>query len=232
MNLLLLRMLSKPFLALTGLLILAPATAQIYKSVGSDGKVHYTNVIPQKKEGPVTLVQPPAVKGAVLSASLAATSPAVSVQPLARPRPAAVRVASGRKDVDAGGRILTPDVISAVSNVMDVAQLVSSSREFCVAAQPRAQQRYSSAAEGWGVRNSAVVAQKNRVLSHPVQQMIAEALNADMVRKTASLMQPVRQASSADRIQWCDKAFADVNRGVLDLVGRPSIAPLMNFGRR
>lgn len=195
-------MFPKSFLALACLLLLEPASAEIYKSVGPDGKVIYTNVTPEKKAA-AAIVQPAATR--------------------AQSRPA---------DADAGGRILTPEVISAVSNVMGVAQLVSSSREFCVAAQPASHRRYMSAADGWGQRNSAVVAQKDRVLAHPVQHMVAEALNAETLRKTDSLMQPVKQSSNADRIQWCDKAFADVDRGVLDLVGRPSIAPLMNFGRR
>lgn len=223
-------MLIKPFLAMSCLLATAPASAEIYKSIGADGKVIYTNVAPDKNV-PTAVVQAPAVRGAVLSSSLAPGQRAGTLA-LARPGAGSVRPQGKSADFDAGGRILTPDVISAVSNVMDVAQLVSSSREFCVAAQPASYKRYSSAADGWGQRNSAVVQQKDKVLSHPVQQMVAEALNADMVRKTASLMQPVKQSSTADRIQWCDKAFADVDRGVLDLVGRPSIAPLMNFYRR
>lgn len=218
-------MLTKPLLTLSGLLLLAPASAEIYKSVGTDGKVSYSNVAPSGKNAPVSVVQAPAVRGAVPSSALAAAQ-------VAQPRQLAARPAQRGADPDAGGRILTPDVISAVSNVMGVAQLVSSSREFCVSTLPTSYRKYSTAADGWGHRNSAVVAQKDRILSHPVQQLVAEALSADMVRKTASLMQPVRQSSTAERIQWCDKAFADVDRGVLDLVGRPSIAPLMNFGRR
>ena len=134
--------------------------------------------------------------------------------------------------IEDGGKILTPDVIGAVSNVMGVAQLVSTSREFCAATRPSAHKRYTLAAQGWDQRNSAVVAQKDRILSHPVQQMVAEALSADMHRKTANLMHPVKQSTPSERAQWCDKAFEDVDRGVLDLVGRASIAPLMNYGRR
>ena len=197
----------KTLLALSCLSLAASSSAQIYKSVGADGKVSYTTVVPEKPR-----------------ADRKTAVPAVQSK-LGRSR------AQG-SDADPGGRILTPDVISAVSNVIGVAQLVSSSKEFCIAAQPAFQKRYVSAAEGWGKRNAAVVAQKDRILSHPVQHMIAEALNADMVRKTASLMQPVRRSGAADRIRWCDSAFTEVDRGVLDLVGRASIAPLMNFGRR
>lgn len=199
----------KTLLALSCLPLAASSSAEIYKSVGADGKVSYTNVVPEKARGDRKTAVP-AVQSKLGSS---------------RPR----RQGS---DADPGASILTPEVISAVSNVIGVAQLVSSSKEFCITAQPAFQQRYVSAAEGWGRRNAAVVAQKDRILSHPVQHMVAEALNADMVRKTASLMQPVRQSGTADRIRWCDSSFTDVDRGVLDLVGRASIAPLMNIGRR
>ncbi len=174
------------------LLVVAPAHAEVYKAVGANGKITYSNVTP------VTVAR----KG------IATVSP------------------------EAGGKILTPDVIGAVANVMGVAQLVSSSREFCAATMPSSHKRYALAAQGWDQRNSAVVALKDRILAHPVQHLVADALSADMHRKTANLMDPVKQSSAAERVQWCDKAFADVDRGVLDLVGRPSIAPLINYGRR
>ncbi len=174
------------------LLIASPTMAEVYKTVGANGKITYSNV------APLTVAR----KG----------------------------VAAG--SLDAGGKILTPDVIGAVANVMGVAQLVSSSREFCAATAPSSDKRYALAAQGWGQRNAEVVALKDRILAHPVQHMVADALSADMHRKTADLMHPVKQSSAVERVQWCDKAFADVDRGVLDLVGRPSIAPLMNYGRR
>ena len=200
---------TKLLFSLAALLTSAFASAEIYKSVGANGKVIYTNVPGAGKAPAGTDLPPPLVRGAVASSPLAA------------------RAAAGN-----GSHILTPDVIGAVANVMGVAQLVSSSREFCVAAMPTAYKRYSSAAQGWVHRNSAVVAQKDRVLSHPVQKLVAESLSADMVRKTATLMKPITLSDTAARVQWCDKAFADVDRGALDLVGRPSIAPLMNYGRR
>ncbi len=174
------------------LLVAPPSMAEVYKSVGANGKITYTNV------APATVVRKRAVDDAVGD----------------------------------GAKILTPDVIGAVANVMGVAQLVSSSREFCAATMPASHKRYVLAAQGWDKRNSAVVALKDRILAHPVQRMVADALSADMHRKTADLMHPVKQSNAAERVQWCDKAFADVDRGVLDLVGRPSIAPLMNYGRR
>lgn len=194
---------TKLLAALSGLLVLGSAHGEIYKSVSSSGRVTYANVAPDRKAG--------------------AQSPALMRLTAAHSRGASR---------DDGSRILTPDVVSAVANVMGVAQLVSSSREFCASAMPASNKRYSSAAQAWEQRNAAVVAQKNRILAHPVQQMVAEALEADMIRKTSSMMQPVRLSSTADRNEWCDKAFADVERGSLDLVGRPSIAPLMNYGLR
>ena len=221
---------AKLSLSLAAFLTTASAFAEIYKSVGTNGKLIYTNITREGKAPAGKVLRPSALRIAVTPSSPVA---AVRVDaPLSVPvRHIAARLPA-RTPAGDGSHILTPDVIGAVANVMGVAQLVSSSREFCVAAMPTAHKRYSSAAQGWEHRNSAVVAQKDRVLSHPVQQLVAESLSVDMVRKTATLMQPVKLSDTAARVQWCDKAFADVDRGVLDLVGRPSIAPLMNYGRR
>ncbi len=125
--------------------------------------------------------------------------------------------------------VLRPEVIGAVANVMSVAHLVSSSRTFCVAAAPTSYKRYSSAADAWLVRNAVVVARKERILSVGDQRLVANALSTDMIRQTEELMRPVKDAGTAEKIAWCDKAFADVSRGALDLAGRASIAPLMSY---
>jgi hypothetical protein len=133
---------------------------------------------------------------------------------------------------DAGSDLLRPEVIGAVANVMGIAHLVSSSREFCVATTPTSYKRYSSAADAWSQRNAAVVAHKEKVMSIGDQRLVANALSGDMVRQTEEMMRPVRGAPNAEKVAWCDKAFADVSRGALDLNGRASIAPLMRYHPR
>ena len=134
--------------------------------------------------------------------------------------------------VSADADLLRPDVIGAVANVMGIAHLVSSSRTFCVATTPTSYKRYSSAADAWSQRNATVVAHKEKIMSIGDQRLVANALSGDMVRQTEEMMRPVRDAPTAEKVAWCDKAFADVNRGALDLVGRASIAPLMRYHPR
>lgn len=128
--------------------------------------------------------------------------------------------------------LLRPDVIGAVANVMGVAHLVSSSRTFCVATQPTSYKRYTAAADAWGQRNAAVVAHKERIMALGDQRLVAHALSGDMVRMTEDMLRPVRSASNVEKVAWCERAFADVDRGALDLVGRASIAPLMSYKKR
>ena len=149
-----------------------------------------------------------------------------------KPAPAVVIPAVRRHGERAATDVLQPDVISAVANVMGIAHLVSSSRTFCVATLPTAYKRYSSAADAWQVRNAAVIGQKNRLMAGDDQRLVADVLSGDMVRKTDEMMRPVRDSGTAEKIAWCDKAFADVSRGALDLVGRASIAPLMSHRLR
>ena len=123
-------------------------------------------------------------------------------------------------------------ILGAVANVMGMVHLVSSSRAFCVATTPTSYKRYSSAADAWSQRNAAVVAHKEKVMSFGDQRLVANALSGDMVRQTEEMLRPVRGAGTAEKVAWCDKAFADVNRGALDLVGRASIEPLMRYHPR
>lgn len=177
---------------------MAGATAEIRKSVGSDGRVTVSNV------------------------------PLKNVSGVVAPGGASRRLTAG----DAGLDVLRPEVVGAVANVMGMAHLVSSSRTFCVATLPTAYKRYSSAADAWQARNAVVISQKERVMAGGDQRLVGDVLAGDMVRKTDDMMRPVRDASTAEKIAWCDKAFADVNRGALDLVGRASIAPLMSYRPR
>jgi hypothetical protein len=120
--------------------------------------------------------------------------------------------------------VLPPDVIAAVSNVFVVAHLVSRGREFCGG-------KYAVSAQSWHQRNSSVLQQKDRVMAHGDQALVASALVTDARRKTDGMLLPLQKASNAERSKWCSQAFADVDRGTLDLVGRASIAPLMALSR-
>ena len=147
------------------------------------------------------------------------------------PKPALSR-SPAAAPVDTGSESLRPEVIGAVANVMGMVHLVSSSRAFCVATTPTSYKRYSSAADAWSQRNAAVVAHKEKVMSFGDQRLVANALSGDMVRQTEEMLRPVRGAGTSEKVAWCDKAFADVNRGALDLVGRASIEPLMRYHPR
>lgn len=127
--------------------------------------------------------------------------------------------------------VLPPEVIAAVSNVFVVAHLVSRGREFCGGAFPASVNRYATSAQSWQQRNWSVIQQKDRVMAHGDQPLVANALIVDARRKTDGMLQPLLRASNAERSKWCSQAFADVDRGTLDLVGRPSIAPLMALSR-
>jgi hypothetical protein len=198
-------------LVLLGALAPSLASAEIYKSLGPDGQVVYSNVAPKNKDTPVAILQAPAGQQ-------------VAIRSPARPKPQPV--------AHSGNEMLTPDVVGAVANVMGMSHLVSTARDFCVAAAPASLKRYSSAATAWQQRNAVVVAKKDKVLSVSDRGLIGSALSGDMRQLTEDMMRPIKQAGIAERIKWCDKTIEDVDRGMLDLVGRASISPLMNYTLR
>lgn len=199
-------------IVLFGVLAQGAASAEIYKVLGADGKIIYSNVAPKNKNTPFAVLLPVGQQAVIHSAPVAAAQ----AQPVHHH----------------GSETLSPEVVGALANVMGMAHLVSSTRDFCVAALPASLKRYSSAVLGWQQRNAAVVAKKDRLLSTSDRSLIAAALGGDMFRMTEDMMRPIKQAAAAEKVKWCDKTIADVDRGVLDLVGRASITPLMNYSLR
>lgn len=127
--------------------------------------------------------------------------------------------------------VLAPEVIGAVSNVLGMAHLLARSRAMCGAAIPASTARYDAAARGWDVRNAAVILQKNRLMAEGDQRLVADALAGDARARTDEMLRPVMAGSASEKAAWCNKAFADIDRGLLDLAGRASIAPLMRAHR-
>lgn len=148
-----------------------------------------------------------------------------------------------RKIIEPGGKVLytnapapipevlPAEVVAAVSNVFVVSHLVSRGREFCGGAFPASVSKYANSVHAWQQRNMTVIHQKDRIMAHGDQPLVARALIVDARRKTDNMLLPLMKASNAERSKWCSQAFADVDRGTLDLVGRASIAPLMALAR-
>lgn len=210
--------------ALPGLVATGSASAQIYKVIGPDGKATYSDRSPSNSKSPVSIIEPPAP---VSPGSGPTILPVITRSSAVKQAPRkAVAVAAAS---NSPGDTLRPEVIGAVANVMGIAHLVGSSREFCIATLPASVKRYTASAAGWQQRNALVIAKKNRLMSSAEQALVASALSGDMIRKTDEMMRPVKVASMAEKTRWCDKAFEEVDRGMLDLVGRASIEPLMNY---
>lgn len=127
---------------------------------------------------------------------------------------------------------LGPDLVRAVGNVMGVSHLLQSSHTFCGAARPAAMPAYTAVVQRWEQRNAKVLIKKARVMSADGQELVAAAMATDMGRKTDDMIRPMKEASAAEKVKWCDKAFADIDRGLLDLVGKPSIEPLMRYPQK
>jgi hypothetical protein len=210
--------------ALFGLMAVGSVPAQIYKVIGPDGKAAYSDRRPADSKSSVSIIEPPAPispgAGPSILPVITRSSP-VKQAPL-QPRPTA-------GVVNRAGDTLRPEVIGAVANVMGIAHLVNSSREFCIATLPASVKRYTASAVGWQQRNALAIAKKNRLMSSAEQALVASALSGDMIRKTDEMMRPVKLASMAEKTRWCDKTFEEVDRGMLDLVGRASIEPLMSY---
>ncbi|MES2319243.1 MAG: hypothetical protein V4631_17330 [Pseudomonadota bacterium] len=168
---------------------------------------------------------------AVVSVAMATYSivaPAHAAMVASAPAPTPASAAQLVSEVD-GSEALTSDVVGALANVMGMSHLVSATRDFCAATLPASVARFSSAAVGWQQRNAIVLAKSTHVLSMSDRSLISSALEGSTARMTDEMMLPVKNGSDAEKIKWCDKAIEAVDSGLLDLRGRASVAPLMNY---
>jgi pyruvate/2-oxoglutarate dehydrogenase complex dihydrolipoamide acyltransferase (E2) component len=219
-------------LAVLALAVGAAAGAQaqaIYKTIGPDGKIIYSDKPPAGAGSRTTTVgkQPaPSAPGAAAEARRAA-------RPAAATAKTPVQASPGQPAEEAAGRDqarMDPVLERALVRVMGNEDLLSRTEEVCLETLPSSSKRYNAAASGWKERNAAILAQFRRVMAEGVSEAQRERLEMRVSDTNESSMAGVLSASPASRIKWCDQSFREIESGKLDLHDDPGVAdPLMSF---
>lgn len=212
----------------------------IYKSVGPDGKVVFSDKPPAADPGQTTVTghppptaRPPVPATAPVKAlnAPAPSEPVGASLPPARPvakraEPAARPVAEQSPPPP----VANPELEKAVTGVMGLEDLVQQTEDLCLRTLPTSFKKYNAATDGWKKRNAPILDQQRRVLADmmppPQRQLIEAAIKA----KTQQLLAPVNSASAAARIKWCDQSMDEVSKGAMDPSSKPHLlAPLMAY---
>ncbi len=221
------------FLLTVSLVAMGTATAQqMYKSVGPDGKITYSDRPSDSASAKVSVMKsyvlrpvdqaPPALAaGASASASAAAATDGAHGAKKAAPAGTAPALLKGG---------IPLEVEKAVAGVMLLADLFRRSELLCSAALPTSSQRYNNSLSKWRDRNASFLDKQKHILMEVVSPIQRAALQSTVADTNERSMEKVASAPIAARIKWCDKGFIDVDSGQHDIANSPALSvPLITF---
>ncbi len=230
----------------------APVAAQsVYKIVGPDGKITYSDHPPPSQATPVAVLPrsgaspPPAVAASRAAAdgasggdgrpgsaaapgSPAPGSPGAAATAAANAAAAAL-LAGGKNGSVIGrhGAVARPviDGLLGIQGLVEVAQFAS---EVCAKVAPAAP--VEVAQRGWRVRNAQYVTQSERVMDIALDPAQRQAVHQVALARTQALFAPVLQADRGAQARWCEQAAADLRGGANDLRAKPALTdPVMGY---
>lgn len=193
----------------------APAQ-QMYKTVGPDGKVTFSD---RPQNGDKLKVS--VMKGAVLHP--------VEGPPPAQPKIAPPKTAGGAgagTGISAAG-VPSPELQHALLVVSLMSEVAAKFEPVCSKAAQN--KKFVTAANGWTMRNSSFIEKQRRAMAEmaPARRT---ALQAEVASKIHEAMTEVLAQNPAGQVRWCDKATLDMSGGGNDVVNNADVAmPLVTY---
>lgn len=228
----------KVFATVLTILAASGVAAQgVYKLVGPDGKVTFSDQPPADGKSKSTVLSPPAARqqaAADTSAPRASLEEAANTHaPTLREAKKASRAAPPMTQVAATQKPIDEALLKALHTVAGNKLLVQHMRDTCIQARPTAFGKYADATDHWTERNGAIMTQQQRAMGELLNaeqrqkfdQLVKTSIN-DLTRSHAA-------AAPAALFKWCDGALGEINSGVMDLHNRQEVsAPLMSYRSR
>jgi Domain of unknown function (DUF4124) len=241
------------FQGLLGVLLAIGASAaiaqQVYRSVGPDGKVVYSDkpiVAIDSKAGHLDSATQYAKSGARFdtktawylppagSSNVFANATAERVAQLYR----AQGFASEARNQNYGDpkrdnvqkKIVDHDLEKSVFAVLGYEDMVQQTTAVCAKIQPEENKKHDAVLTNWTQRNTAVLTHNKRVLAEAFgsSQRLFMAENTKALNQT-NIDQILKSPESA-RVKWCEQTALEVNRGDSDFKNKPAMtAALMNY---
>jgi hypothetical protein len=198
------------------------AAQQLYKSIGPDGKVTYTDRPPAGDASAKISV----MKSYVLR-PMEAPPPSLTSALPAPSADAAKRAGAASAAASAG---MSLEVEHAVAGVLGLSELFRSSEELC--SKSVATRRYALSLAKWRERNATLLQKQQRILMTAFTPTLRAALQAAVTDKNDKVLAPVAVAPAPVRQKWCDKGFDDVDAGLHDIANNATLSvPLITYSR-
>lgn len=188
---------------LAGTLLVPCALAQqMYKVIGPDGKVTFSDRPPVQPTGKVSVMRSSTLRPYVApptAAELAAAAAPRKAAPVERPAAVPLAVA------------LTPEVEEAMLAVMGQVEYTRRFYGFC--SKP-----FSVAARAWKQRNAAPITHQNRLLMEVVSPGKRDELLGKVSAMLADESGKMATRTPKERQAWCADAVAELDSGKSDIV--------------
>ncbi len=189
----------------------------IYRIVGPDGKVTFSDKPPADARAqdyevvrgqtpPATAGKPPAVSAASSASRGAKQATSANQTPV---------VSAALPDTALEG---------AVIGVLGIADVVRQTQTICVNTLPASFAKYDAAVQRWNERNAALVARARDALQTRFDAAARETIEIGIRQKNEGVFTPVVEAPANSRIGWCDKSFAAIVDGTMDVHNNPKLA--------
>jgi hypothetical protein len=228
-----------PVLALLALTAACGASAQaVYKSIGPDGKVIFTDRPPAAGDVPI-MGKPvaPAPKEAPAPQAAPApptTEPARTLNEEWREKKAnakrGTRVAPPAPPQEPAPAISSEALQAGVHKLMVAEYLINHFRSLCATGD--AGGRNSQAATQWRNDHQRLLQDYRVILREAFSPVEQGKIHAQVESAARAQLKDVSSASPAARAKWCASNAEDLNKGVIDLNRDPTVGPVLLAYRR
>jgi len=203
----------------------AQSGGQVYKIVGPDGKITFSDRPPADAGMRASIVNRQAASGAiVMPPAITAITPWASLSSDAR---RGIVPAMPLGETSASPSVVTFALADALSAVLARAELVEVMRSTCVRTAPSASSAYAEAAQRWRERNGGVVSQAEAVMQSAFDTAQRNKLLATSHTRVSGIVLPLASASVDAKIRWCESSADAIAHGALD--AQPVAAPVMAY---
>jgi hypothetical protein len=215
------------------------AAQSVYKTIGPDGKVIYSDHPPVDSKSQSTLLNAPKAAPEIKNDKVGdrvgdRVSEAATKDVDAKGKPA--KTASRKPNAADAAKTETAPVVNndvlegAIIGVMGMESLVLQTEEACVNTLPTSMKRYSGAGTGWRERNATLIAQQRKLLATVFDADKRRLIVIGIKTKNDASFVPFKAANMAAKIKWCDQSIKEIESGAMDVFNNPKLGPpIMNY---
>jgi hypothetical protein len=195
---------------------LAVAQSQLYKIVGPDGKVTFSDKPPADANGKISVL-----KSNVLRPIEGTTLPSFpSPSSLASAKSATASSVAA----SAPGYATSAELDQALLVVMGMVEITRKVEPMCSTAAPASAKRLALGIRNWGQRNATFIEQQKRILMEVITPAKRAGLQARLASKTEQAVVELNSLSPEGRVKWCERLIANLSSDENDIANVPAVS--------